>query len=148
MWPETASEGRLIYWILTNDGFCGRETHRVNLPTKKVMAKEHQHSSGFSVQPWGRINILIKVESSITCEPCHPSEQVKNKGVQYGNLFIHPCACIILSHVILYLALYKKVPYTSGKVLVLQLWIYIRYVLTDSSKLQHMASIQVPENKK
>lgn len=48
----------------------------------------------------------------------------------------------------LYLAVYEQVPYTSGKVFVLQLWELVRYVLTDPSELQDMTSIQIPGNKK
>ncbi len=47
-----------------------------------------------------------------------------------------------------YLAVHKQVPYTSSIVFVLQLWVFIGYVLIDPSKLQYITSIQIPGEQK
>lgn len=52
------------------------------------------------------------------------------------------------AHSIQYLAVHKQVPYASSIVFVLQLWVFIRYVLIDPSKLQYIASIQIPGTQK
>lgn len=46
-----------------------------------------------------------------------------------------------------YLAVHKKVPYTSSIVFVLQLWVFVGYILVHPSKLQYMTSIQIPVKK-
>lgn len=82
------------------------------------------------------------------------SKQVKKKGIQYSiHLFIcnrpHAIVCFVNSAgSTQYLAVHKQVPYTSSIVFVLQLWVFIWYVLIDPSKLHYMTSIQIPGNEK
>lgn len=120
--------------------------------------ERHQHLWGFLVYPWGQIYILIEVESFSTYAVLHPN-MYRIKG---HNREIHSCITspinsphdsVLLYAVksvwfILYLAVHKQVPYTTSIVFVLQLWIFIWYVLTDSAELQNMTSIQVPGNEK
>lgn len=93
--------------------------------------------SGSALQLWGQIWTPAGEESSPTCglsfKVC---THIKR---QRDNAY----ACSVL-----YLAVHKQVPDASSIVLVLQLRVFIRYVPTDPSKLQYMASVQKPGNEK